>query len=89
MFHRFGKRKMSLDETAASRREAELRQTMAHLREQLDEERSAKRQAQYDKVGQVRPCSGGCGAYSQLAVERAKLLKRACIACVVPCLHAV
>lgn len=84
-------------EEATSRREAELRQTVAQLREQLDEERSAKRQAQYDKVG-----PGGmtlahmlwrlwvgvlasCGAWK--AIE-------ACVwvfsrACAVPCMYTV
>ena len=49
MFHRRGKRKMSADETA-SQREAELRQTVVQLREQLEEERSARKRAQYEKV---------------------------------------
>lgn len=67
MFHRFGKRKMSLEETA-SRREADLRQTVAQLREQLDEEKSAKRQAQYDKVSPGG--NAGFGSSVLAAVER-------------------
>ena len=53
MLHRFGKRKMSQAEAQGSaQREAELlRLKVAQLQEQLDEEKSAKRRAQYEKVG--------------------------------------
>lgn len=49
MFQRLGKRKMSADETV-SQREKELRQTVAQLREQVEEEKSARKRAQYEKV---------------------------------------
>lgn len=40
---------MSADETT-SQREKELRKTVAQLREQVEEERRARKQAQYEKV---------------------------------------
>ena len=49
MFHRRGKRKMAADE-AGSRREKELRQTLAQLREEVEEEKRARKRDQHDKV---------------------------------------
>lgn len=54
MFQRLGKRQMSADETG-SQREKELRQTVAQLRQQVEEEKSAKKRAQYEKVRKYMP----------------------------------
>lgn len=62
MFHRLGKRKMSAPDEAGSQRVKELRQTVAQLREQLEDEKRARKRVQNDKVI-VRlnsRCMGAC-----------------------------
>ena len=49
MFHRRGKRKM-LAEEAGTQRERELRLTVSQLREQLEEEKRARKRVQHEKV---------------------------------------
>ena len=49
MFHRLGKRKMSTEESGSAR-ERELRLTVAQLREQLEEEKRARKRDHSDKV---------------------------------------
>ena len=49
MFHRLGKRKMSTEETS-SLRERELRVTVAQLREEVREERNARKREHNERV---------------------------------------
>ena len=51
MFHRLAKRKMSAEEMGSAR-ERELRLTVAQLREQLEEEKRARKRDHSDKVSE-------------------------------------
>lgn len=59
MFHRLAKRKMSTEESGSAR-ERELRVTVAQLREQLEEEKRARKRDHSDKVSDCGRKKNSC-----------------------------